>query len=65
MSAEPVCAWCDVSCRVERVQHDEQGKEIMRDTCCAYCGRTEMRCGKLGRQTAIPQPTEPPDGLPF
>jgi hypothetical protein len=64
--SEFVCAWCDVSCRVERVRHDDQGREIMRDTCCAYCGRTELRFGKLGRQTPIPQASvTPPDGFPF
>jgi hypothetical protein len=60
-----VCAWCDVYCRVERVQHDEQGCEFMRWACCAYCGRTELRLGKLGRQTPIPAPPTPPVGLPF
>ena len=63
--SELVCAWCDVNCRVERVQHDDQGREFLRDTCCAYCGRTELRFGKLGRQTPIPKYTEPPDGEPF
>lgn len=60
-----VCAWCDVSCRVEQVQRDDHGREFMCWTCCAYCGRTELRFGKLGRQTPIPPPREPPAGFPF
>jgi hypothetical protein len=48
MMSEFVCAWCDVSCRVERVQHDDQGREFLRDTCCAYCGRTELRSASSG-----------------
>ena len=62
-----VCAWCDVYCRVERVQVDENGKEFMCDICCAYCGRTELRLGKLGRQTPIPErkPIDPNDPFPF
>ena len=59
-----VCAWCDVYCRVERVQHDEAGREIIRDSVCAYCGRTELRFA-LGRQTPIPKLSVRPDGLPF
>jgi hypothetical protein len=59
-----VCAWCDVYCRVERVQHDEAGREIFRDSVCAYCGRTELRFA-LGRQTPIPKLSVRPDGLPF
>jgi hypothetical protein len=63
----PVCAWCDVYCRVERVRHDEEtGKETMRYCVCVYCGRTELRLRKLGRQTPIPPPRPPrPDCLPF
>jgi hypothetical protein len=60
-----VCAWCDVWNRVERVLKDESGHEFLRDSSCAYCGRTELRFGKLGRQTPIPTPRVPPDGLPF
>jgi hypothetical protein len=60
-----VCAWCDVYCRVERAQHDEAGREIMRDSVCAYCGRTELRFARLGRQTPILKPSVRPDGLPF
>jgi hypothetical protein len=61
-----VCAWCDVYNRIERVHRDEDGREFMRDTVCAYCGRTELRFGRLGRQTPIPPPpAAPPDGLPF
>jgi hypothetical protein len=59
-----VCAWCDVYCRVERVQHDEAGREIIRDSVCAYCGRTELRFA-LGRQTPIPKLSVRPDGLPL
>jgi hypothetical protein len=62
---EFVCAWCDVYCRVERVMRDEQGREFLRDTCCAYCGRTELRIGKLGHQTPIPKASVPDDDLPF
>jgi hypothetical protein len=61
--AKLVCAYCDVYCRNERVTRDAQGREIMSDTCCAYCGRTEMRFGKLGYQTPVPEPPKPlPDG---
>jgi len=63
--AEFVCAWCDVNCRVEQVQCDDEGREIMRSTYCAYCGHSELRLGKLGRQTPIPPPRVPPDGFPF
>jgi hypothetical protein len=62
---EFVCAWCDVWCRVERIQRDAQGREIVRGTACAYCGRTELRLGKLGRQTPIPPPPIAPEGFPF
>ena len=66
MTGEPVCAWCDVYCRRECVQHDEEGREFMRWSCCAYCGRTELRFGKLGRQTPIPPPRKPPfSDVPF
>jgi hypothetical protein len=40
-------------------------REIVRNTACAYCERTELRFGKLGRQTSIPKPSVPPDDLPF
>jgi len=60
-----VCAWCDVHCRVEQIQCDKEGREIIRSTCCAYCERSELRYGKLGRQTPIPTPRVPPDGFPF
>ena len=63
---EFVCAWCDVWCRVQRNQYDDQGRAIVCGTACAYCGRTELRLGKLGRQTPIPPPRpDRPDGLPF
>jgi hypothetical protein len=52
---EFVCAWCDVYCRKER------GSEWSWHTVCAYCGRSELRFGKLGRQTPIPPPPTPPD----
>ena len=35
--------WCDVWCRVERNQYDDQGCVIISGTACAYCGRTELR----------------------
>jgi hypothetical protein len=51
-----VCAWCDVYCRVERVHTDATtGEIVMHDTVCAYCGRGELRVGKLGRQTPLPE----------
>ena len=62
---ELVCAWCDVYCRVERVLRDDDGRVIQTSTVCAYCGRSELRFGKRGRQTPIPAPPAPPDGLPF
>jgi hypothetical protein len=65
MPSEIVCAWCDVNCRVEQVQRDEEGREFMRSTVCAYCGRGELRFGKRGRRTPIPPPSEAPDGCPF
>jgi hypothetical protein len=57
---EMVCAWCDVSNRVEQVMRVD-GRVVQSWTCCAYCGRTELRRGKLGRQTPIPPPPTPPD----
>jgi hypothetical protein len=58
--------WCDVWCRVERNQYDDQGRVVVcGSTACAYCGRTELRFGKLGRQTPIPPPKVPPEGFPF
>ena len=66
LTCQFVCAWCDVCNRKEVVQRDDQGRETMTWTWCAYCGRTELRFGKLGRQTPIPKkPPEPPDGFPF
>jgi hypothetical protein len=62
---EFVCTWCDVWCRVERNQYDKQGRTVICGTACAYCGRSEIRFGKLGRQTPIPAPPEPSDGFPF
>src|SRR6516225_4672956 len=52
---EFVCAWCDVSVRVPCNLRDDQGRIVSTYTCCAYCGRTELRFGKLGRQTPIPK----------
>ena len=49
-----VCAWCDVYCRTKRNTRDESGAIICASTFCAYCGRTELRFGKLGHQTPIP-----------
>jgi len=60
-----VCAWCDVYCRVERVHTDAAGEVIMHDTVCAYCGRSELRFSKLGRQTPIPKDDAAPDRIPF
>jgi len=62
---EFVCAWCDVWCRIENNQYDDQGRAAIYGTACAYCGRSELRFGKLGRQTPIPAPPAPPDGFPF
>jgi hypothetical protein len=44
-----VCAWCDVYCRVECEN------EFQSWTVCAYCGRSELRLSKLGRQTPLPK----------
>lgn len=63
-----VCAWCDVYARVPCAQRDEQGRAFIEWTACAYCGRTELRFGKLGRQTPIPGPepqAQKDDGCPF
>jgi Pyruvate/2-oxoacid:ferredoxin oxidoreductase delta subunit len=38
-----VCAGCGVYCREERVFYDQDGNAVMHDTCCAYCGRCELR----------------------
>lgn len=51
---DPVCAWCDVYCREEQITVDENDREVCRSTVCSYCGRSELRFGKLGRQTPIP-----------
>jgi hypothetical protein len=62
-----VCAWCDVYARAPYAQYDDQGRPFIEWMACAYCGRTELRLGKLGRQTPIPQQAtgERPDGCPF
>ena len=52
---EFVCAWCDVNVRVPCNLRDNQGRIVSTYTCCAYCGRTELRFGKLGHQTPIPK----------
>jgi hypothetical protein len=49
-----VCAWCDIYCRTECNTRDESGAIVYAWTCCAYCGRTELRFGRLGHQTPIP-----------
>jgi hypothetical protein len=51
---ELVCARCDVSCREECSLRDKKGKIIQRWTRCSYCGRTELRIGKLGHPTPVP-----------
>jgi hypothetical protein len=48
------CAWCDVYNRIPCEACDDKGQVISSWTCCAYCGRTEFRFEKLGRQTPIP-----------
>jgi len=53
-----VCAWCDVYCREEQHTYDDAGRLISTDTVCAYCGRSELRFGKLGRQTPLPEECE-------
>jgi hypothetical protein len=54
--------WCDGYCR----WHDEREREIMRYSCCAYCGRTELRLGKLWHKTPIPKASQLPDDyVPF
>jgi hypothetical protein len=63
-----VCAWCDVYARVPCEMRDDRGRVIMTWAKCAYCGRTELRLGKLGRQTPIPKrepAKEREDGCPF
>jgi hypothetical protein len=62
-----VCAWCDVDARVEREMRDANGVVFQTWTVCAYCGRSELRLGKLGRRTPIPQKAtdDRPDGCPF
>ena len=63
-----VCAWCDVYARVPCAQYDDQGRPFIEWTACAYCGRSELRFGKLGRQTPIPKKAtddDQPDGCPF
>jgi hypothetical protein len=62
-NAGPVCAWCDVYARELRQMHDDEGRVIQVWTVCAYCGRTELRWQKLGRQTPIPPPPKAPEGL--
>jgi hypothetical protein len=63
---ELVCAWCDVSARVPCHMRDDQGRIVSSWTRCAYCGRTELRFGKLGRQTPIPKDKpRAPKGFPF
>ena len=62
---ELVCTWCDVYCRIACEQRDENGKIVRQWTQCAYCGRTELRFAKLGRQTPMPEPPTPPKGFPF
>jgi hypothetical protein len=51
-----VCAWCDVYNRELREVRDENGDLVQTWTVCAYCGRSELRLGRLGRQTPIPKP---------
>jgi len=62
---ELVCAWCDVYNRVPCEMRDENGVVYQTSTKCAYCGRSELRLGRLGRQTPIPPVKEPPEGFPF
>jgi len=66
MTKEWVCAWCDVDNRVPCERRDEKGVVVQTWTECAYCGRTELRLGKLGHQTPIPPPpkTLRVDGTP-
>jgi hypothetical protein len=54
-----VCAWCDVYCR------EEVWSPLSSHTVCAYCGRSELRFGKRGRQTPIPKDSEVTPGEPF
>jgi hypothetical protein len=53
--SEWVCAWCDVDAREVRGRYDDDGRVIQQWTVCAYCGRTELRLRKLGRQTPVPK----------
>jgi hypothetical protein len=63
--SELVCAWYDVYNRVPREMRDENSCVTQQWAECAYCGRTELRFGKLGRQTPLPKPPTPPEGFPF
>ena len=63
-----VCAWCDVYAREHREYVvEDNGPHTISYTICAYCGRSELRPEKLGRQTPIPKQSDdpPPDGCPF
>jgi hypothetical protein len=51
--SDMVCAWCDVYSRVGREARDDNGKLVSAWTCCAYCGRTELRFGKRGHARAL------------
>lgn len=55
MTIEMVCAWCDVYCREAQVTTDTDGRVVDASTVCSYCGRSELRFGKLGRQTPLPE----------
>jgi hypothetical protein len=62
----PVCAYCDVWCRATCAQYDDEGRPFLTWTACAYCGRSELRPRKLGRQTPIPKDQPKPlEGFPF
>jgi hypothetical protein len=52
--AGAVCAWCDVYCRETVEARTNDGELISSWSRCLYCKRTELRYGKLGHQTPLP-----------
>jgi len=54
---ELVCAYCDVSDRVERVLRDDRYEILQISTVCAICGCGELSV-KRGYQTPPPMKTD-------
>jgi len=42
MRSRLVCPTCGVYCREVREHRDEQGRLLIADTVCAYCGMPEL-----------------------